>query len=440
MKNEDMDIDKLFREGTQQDYPYDEALWNQVSGRLPVSGGGRKAGLIIDSVIIALLACMLTIFWPSSDRIASANRGTDWKKQFHYFAHKHQNISTQTKLTDHDFSVKIESSVQKNIESSGKIIVATEKFQLESIQQNIDPTSEKTVLPRIETESVEAYHHVIGNYWNLETQKPEYIGQILSGSALNLTPQNTLLNFGIEHRRWIYSIQLEAATSISGSKNFRDLRPLVQNYRSKNESFVNAQNAGVLFGIHRRFAFIQTGFFQQQITEHLDYTWFDPKTSYNVTQSRFKILNNSFLKDGQIVTLLGHEYDTAVVQDSAMQKFTADQKFKSLIIPIRVGREWDFGKLSFAIWAQPSVRFNSTFRGVYILDNLKGVQQEGANQNVVRSTSYQLGFGGNVQYHINPNYAFGINLSGNRELSSSLMAANQYFRWTSAGFYIRREF
>jgi hypothetical protein len=56
------DIDKIFREGTQASYPYDEALWNQVEASLPANETKRR-GFYYWIIAAAALLALFTISW-----------------------------------------------------------------------------------------------------------------------------------------------------------------------------------------------------------------------------------------------------------------------------------------------------------------------------------------------------------------------------------------
>lgn len=479
------DIDKLFREGTEKNYPYDENLWTQVETELP----NDKENEIKKSQwknMFKLLFVLTFILFFETDSIVSFN---------HYSPRHYKEISYQSTAADSAQKFALVTKAQ-NAPNKTKPKNNTEKsknkFAPKPTQTN--PKKEITTTPRneenfltkarkastqreliqeeastpIESNKVESLTQTKADDFKLESNQQSKVNSFNSVlesekdsyPTINELSQLSPLGFLTESnypkpitqsiqkdklnklqqkfKKRDYYIELEVGRSLIINKQLSGLNASQNEYRkeAENSRFQQSMGMNILTDVKR--LTVGFGFHLSSFHEQLSYLYNEEINKINVTyDTSYSVVNGSFNSNGTPVILIRENINEnrTEVTEKVDRELIINNQFKRISLPVSIGYSKTFGRFNAGLRTAVVVNYLYASTGGYIDNNRDNFYRFDEKQQLsdwVVGNRNQLRFG----YSLNEFVVIGTSLNHEQDLSSFTQNYSSKFNTYGMGVWL----
>lgn len=473
------DIDKLFREGTQKDYPYDEELWSQLESELPAAS---KSNGFDWRNVLKFLFVLLIILFLKTDSIVSTNQyvpstiveNSDVKSK------SPVNSSEQLAVKEQNQATIEANTISKNIPQNEKATnsLKTEEMSLQKSTKGVrevvetgernfnnetKTVSEESILSELENKQGEIKTQNITS--DKLAENIPFNSTLASAKMTLISEESDLnkmnsLNFLIESnnrqalpksadwnklnelqqkfKKRDYLIEFEYGRSILLDKKISDLDKNLREYRKESENSRYAQSVGlnILTDI-KRFT-LGFGIHLSTYYEQLNYSYNEEVSRINVSyDTSYTVVNESYNSNGTPVILIRENINEnrTEVTENVDRELVVNNTFKRISLPLSVGYTKTFGRFNAGL--RTAVVFNYMYEstGGYISsnkDNFNGFEEKGQLQDWVIGNRNQLRLG----YSLNEFVVIGTSFHHEQDLSSFTREYKSRFKAYGLGFWL----
>lgn len=488
---EEKNIDQLFKEGLQQDFPFDSSLWANVEGQLPGSATRRPLWYFnLNSIV--LITVLLSCAFIQSDTVISTkvavqtiSQNSNLKSGTSASASKKEkkektseakaalasapalaavtpnnsnktinSKSAKSNKNQNAFTSNDQSGNEKGIESNtGTKRSEPAKSQINnalSSSNNANPktadfkpnkkiselkiqrkSSSKTVANQFafaKNEELRAVHS-FGYYF------PLYTALIPEARSSDLGKLNGIQS---KYKKRIYYVELEASRSLNLSKTVESNNSAFKTEKENSERSLHAENLGINILTPYKSFELGVGIHWNRFYENVSYTVDKMTQGYDISfDTNYRIINPNFNSGGHNVLLIKQEINevrtakTIIVDDQLM----VQNEFKRIRIPLSVGYKKALGSFSLGLRTAFVLNYLYEQNGVYIDEDLNSIKnlREG-NQFNTFVYGHQTGIG--LGYSLNEFVAVGCRFSYEYDLNSFTKDYNSKFQHQNLGLWL----
>ena len=463
MKNEH-NIDELFRQNIQKEYPYDAKLWAQVEGSLPPASTNKTPWYMnLNSILVVgiLLLCALiptdtvktsvqtiepisiysNLNTPSNN-ITSSNEPNSYEK-FSSHSEKNypidpvdNNAETSSNLPSYETkqpfnqvvsAIEKQPSVSNNKVNLNKVLdnnhskeeqffefapsFASKKVR-NNLQQTIFPSSIKEMVSLpfvIQTTSLDQ----------------NAVKKILGADRIRKTP---ILPF----------YELIASTSLNIDKKIEENNNEFVQFKRDNESSIRESGFGINFVKSKKILTYGAGIHKSVYSERISYPLTVSKEGFEtIFDTTYTIVNGNYNNNGTIVLLIEEQVSQTqrpIVYEQE-EVFTTQNSIKRIQLPFFIGVHKQIGSFLCELRTGLAANYIYYQSGVYINESLDKIHPiESSELNVFmlsNNNSISLGYG------LNEFISIGSRLAYHQDISSFTKDYNSRLSSTQLGIWIQ---
>lgn len=474
------EIDKLFREGTQKEYSYDENLWSQVESELQTVSTSTKSNW---RDVLKFLFVLVIILFLKTDSIVSFNQyvpseiaeKADEGSELTVNSIGKLNVKEQSQanIESDAASKNVETPNQNNIQSL-KNEKSHQQTSTKELQEKVETdesntnneaatVSEKSMLPEPDGNESEIITNNITSD-ELDENSPfntttTSIQQSLFSEFGSLNRMNSL-DFLIElnnrqvlpkladrdklnelqqkFKKRDYLIEIEYGHSIMLNKNLSGLDEGLSEYRKQSENSRYAQSVGlnILTDI-KRFT-LGFGIHLSTYHEQLSYSYDEELNYINVSyDTSYTVVNGNYNSNGTPVILIRENINEnrTEVTENVGRELVVNNYFKRISMPLSIGYTKTFGRFNAGL--RTAVAFNYMYEstGGYISSNrdqFYSFEEKNQLQDWVIGNRNQLRLG----YFLNEFVSVGASFNHEHDLSSFTRNYNSRFNAYGLGVWL----
>ncbi|MEX2379272.1 MAG: hypothetical protein WD530_00900 [Vicingaceae bacterium] len=487
MKTE-KDIDKLFREGIQKSYPYDENLWAQVESALPTSSENlaEKSQWRNKLKLLFILAFILFL---ETDSIVSFNqyvpRQIDESANFSISSASDEALALLTKKAEAPKGKQLESNKKNNndqkihstqkqkeeTQSSSSAMkreaISKEKREGETYNRstNANPVQQKSS-SSIEPDEMEDLAQA--NYADLKLeanveQSIQSFNSIAEADALPTVSELSRLNSldfllesnlstpmprGVDKdklnelqqkfKKRDYFLELEFGRSALINKQLSGLGANMTKYRKEAEKSKFQQSMGInVLTKVKRFT-VGLGVHMSSFYEKISYSYNEEVSNINISyDTSYSVVNGNFNSNGTPVILIRENINESrtEVTENVNREFHINNHFKRISLPLSLGYTKTFGRFNVGLRTAVVVSYLYVSSGGYISnnrDNFYAFEEKDQLEDWVIGNRNQLHLG----YTLNEFVAIGTSLNHEQDLSSFTQNYNSKFNTYGLGLWL----
>ena len=463
---ESNEIDQLFKEGLQQDFPVNEALWQDVANQLPVQEHRKGFWIYLNSfTILAILGISLLL---KSDSVISQeenNQAIGQQEVLFSMAPKSSFAKDKSQVTDSKRRPSLDKQSnqtsyteipnkterQQNLPLEIKGINKQEIINRKSLNSDTKATSSISSSPSSNSSSASTLGAV-----ELITSESRAVQE--SFKSLDFIPSlNYQINkrFSIAEARLatdkklnkmqqklkphLFEYEIEYYQSISQNKNMNGLTPKLKQYREASEKSLPIEQFG--FHVFRKYHFLHFGIgiqhskYQEQV--HYNVTDLENEISIRFDTS-YQIINGNYNSNGVPVILIKETINRTETN-------TILEKEKNLVfrneitriqLPFSIGYRQNWGRLQAGLRSSFVINYLSSKQGAYIANdqsNLIAFEDQNQLNQFVYSNQHQISLG----YALNEFFLIGGRYSYNYDLNSFTKSYSSKLEHHGLGLWLR---
>lgn len=485
---ENKNIDQLFKQGLNQQFPVDEKLWAAVETQLP-STPSSKVGLWFFNLntialLVVLFVCAIiptdnvrtSILTTKTASLSKLNTSSNIEKgipssrvksslsKTSNETSRNEPQATETNLASNDIKTDKPTIKQGQTSTTEKELfepneeharVKSEKTILRSQQDILAPVSSSPLeLAQVKPKQGFNANNKINKSVPLtlvsttrtDDKKADYSLLINPIGSLGLSDMNTYIS-GVPTstnvlndfpKKRFYNIELEALVSVSSEKGLSgDNKELIE-FKKKHESSIESNNYGLNFISQYKSLTYGFGIHYSKYTERVSYTTQQETMGFNITyDTSYNLVNGNFNSNGVPVILIEQEINEirnpaiVIVDDQLI----ATNTFKRIRLPLFIGVQKSYNNWLTEIRSAFVFNYLTEQDGFYINNDLNKVESF-ANQNQFNKMVYSHKSDFSIGYTINELIAVGTRFSYEYDINSFTKEYNSRLRNQRIGVWL----
>tara|TARA_B100001109_G_C18864717_1_gene476405 strand:- start:8199 stop:9608 length:1410 start_codon:yes stop_codon:yes gene_type:complete len=463
---ESNEIDQLFKEGLQQDFPVNEALWQDVANQLPVQEHQKGFWIYLNSfTILAILGISLLL---RSDSAISQEENNQIRGQQEvlfsmtskssFIKGESQTINSkrepslnkqtnQTSLIEKtnkadakpNLSSKTERIEQltnnQEIKNEKRLIVeANDKNSFLSISSSNTPLKSVEIVSDklgIEKEDFKSLDYIPSLNYRINNSLTSAEAQLASDTKLNKMQQKL--------KPHLFEYEIDYYQSFTQNKNLSDLESSIKTYREASEKSLQIEQYG--FHVFRKYQFLHFGIGVQ-------HSKYQEQVHYNVTElenvisiqfdTSYQIINGNYSSNGVPVVLIKENINRTetTVNVEKERNLVFRNEISRIQLPISIGFRQNWGRLQAGLRSSFVINYLSSKQGAYISNDQSSlIAFEDQNQlnEFVYSNQHQISLG----YALNEFFLIGGRYSYNYDLNSFTNSYSSKLEHHGLGLWLR---
>lgn len=485
--NKENNIDKLFREGSQREYTYDENLWAQLESQLPDINEDNIKKISGRNTFKLLLILPMIIFL-ETDSVVSLNQENLQQNEVLSGYSSSATIDGEEELSA-EGPVAIETTeIKSNDErsqmqpwknsskTSGMVwlpfSLPLEETNMISVNDNVashavqkktgvsdpthsDPAEEISVLMGVEDDNFNQKARLKSSELSNSIHKEEDIGLTTNeldrinsrgfqkqtvipepGLLPNKKYKLNALQQNFKDRE--YYIEIGFGHSLWLNKELSGLDRSQKEYRSKAESSRFQQSMGVNILTDVKSFVVGLGIHMSSFHEKLIYSYNEEISSIKVSyDTSYTLVNDNFNSNGTSVILIREniQENRTEMTGNANRELMINNRFKRISLPISLGYAKSFGRFSAGLRTALNINYLYSSSGGYIGSNRSHFYDFEEKQQLKEWTignKNQIRFA----YSLNESVILGTSFYNEQDLSSFTQNYNSRFNSYGLGFWL----
>lgn len=476
MKEEE-NIDHLFREGVQSEFPFDEKLWSQVEKDLPKADERKFGWLYYLNGILILGIHFFVIgfndpFIPENPAVNTSKIQSDYPSESNNLIAENLNsaeesnqpeihqktgiaVNRTTTIEANQNNLKQETSKPENI---GFPEENTEERKASQFPDESSTTS-KDIKRENQDLSDEYYSERTGDGFKRDQENPLVEvaeEEAKHQSVLNVLDKLNLLGFRINQsdmdpsplfetntvadlpKNKSYFIELQYRQSLSIDKEISSLSPNLEGLRKESEKLKSANQFGFLilnnwgkfeFGVGARYF---------ELVERVNYNINDVEvTNTDINDTTYVLLDQNFSQNGNNVWLIEERINSYTLVDKTnfSKNYTYENSFEFIQIPATIGYNYNWKRYVLGLRAGLSMNFLISSEGGYIDEDGRRINSfENSDPLNTFSLSSEASF--RIGYGLNEFISLGTDLNYQTNLNSMTNDYKTNLRGSYIGLWI----
>jgi|GEM_PF-3960252 len=450
------DIDELFQDGLDREYPYDPRLWNNLEKRMDSDSRGRKTWLwnFNSIALFAVAVCCSFIQSDDAPNVVADNLN-EIVDEFDYYAIANNQkivLPQETNLIKQEVnSAKFSPDRISNNQSKEQISTKESNSMNESSTigsnsfetgiQHVNSIKSSPLYDYGERKKIEILERLINRPYN----EQEYI---YAKSPIVDQEETRLQLLQNKLRKKHFYVEFSAEHAFDVNKQVSGLDQKVQDFKNDHERSLSKESYGLEILSHHRFLRFGFGIRFSKYTERANYAISSEETGYTLSHdTSYTLVNGQYDENGFPVLLIQENVETTKTPTSytTTETIVSRNEFRRIQIPLSVGVEKSFGRILASIQTGVLVNYAYEQEGLYINEKLdKAVDFE--NQDQFNSlffsqmNSAQLGYAINEFIVVGARYSYEYDINSfTKNYDSKLQSQNVgiWLRWNPTKNIIR---
>lgn len=459
-------IDEVFQEGIDEQFHYDENLWQAVEPDLPFKRKKRFAWWQLN-LLLAVLILPLLLLIPSNQQLNSSkkketlipiNNANPVPSEDVNERHGPKSIKAISSLDPGSpSSTKLSTSGKANnaralpesnkqeIQKSKSIAQSSPTLQAASIEISNDPeegmVNEDEMLDEAKTneavytnaiigaKEIEAFHSSLKAMKMLGLDK-----RILSGEALRKKEDLPPV-----HRSKPIYVELQIRRAIELDKYFEENKVLNKTLRESSESYSYAQQQGLMFFKQIGKLQLGLGLRYSKLKEVVDYEFVDEKLDVSVSyDTNYRLINSNYNPNGEPIWLIKEEISSIYSYESSKsgQRLRTENTFDYIQIPVSIGYDHYFNRVIVGLRTGLQLNYLIKSEGAYISEDRSSLislreQNQLSEINLGAEGELRLGYG------LNEFILLGTHISYQQSISSVTESYRSGLKGTYLGVWLQ---